>query len=394
MSRDNLKYIDGLKGIACLIVALSHYAVAFYPSIYSNSINETHSVIDRIIYNSPLKVLFNGELGVCIFLVITGFLVGKKFLSTSNLRELFSYPIRRYLRLIAPIVVGNIVAFLLLVFHFNLNHEASEITHSTWWLASAWNFLPNLFHALSQAFFGAFISNLKYSEMYNPILWPIPLFYLGSLGVAGLSFFVHKKSMFIRIICYSTCIFLSIKTLFYPLIFGVLIADLVIHNKGKLQLHWIMSVVLLTIYFYFGSYPTMNTTSTIKETIFAILPTKLPFFVNPSYLYHSLSATSLFFLTASSVTWQSVFSKKFFVFFGSISYALFIFSVISIYSVSSFIFIQLSPALPYNTAAIITILSSFGILVLCSYVFTKYIETPLYQFLCHNPLYIFFKFKT
>ena len=65
-----LKYIEGLRGLAAIIVVFHHYTLAFYPALNFAYSNQTHigdGKIELFIAHSPLNLCYNGGFAVCIF---------------------------------------------------------------------------------------------------------------------------------------------------------------------------------------------------------------------------------------------------------------------------------------------------------------------------------------
>lgn len=69
-----VKALDGIRGIAAIMVFFSHFAVMFYPAFYWSNKEISHcNDIDFFIGQTPLSFLCNGNSGVMIFLMLTGF---------------------------------------------------------------------------------------------------------------------------------------------------------------------------------------------------------------------------------------------------------------------------------------------------------------------------------
>jgi peptidoglycan/LPS O-acetylase OafA/YrhL len=65
-----LQRLDGLRGIAALIVVFFHYLSAFVPALTPDQTANPYWVSD-----TPLAVLFNGPFAVIVFFVLSGFAV-------------------------------------------------------------------------------------------------------------------------------------------------------------------------------------------------------------------------------------------------------------------------------------------------------------------------------
>lgn len=103
----NLAALDGLRGVACLFVANSHYT-----SIMTGILNNGYGVDEnnRYLVQLPFLTLpFQGDLMVCIFFVISGLVLSIKPLHQIRRRQyedvlnvLSSTAFRRFLRLYLP----------------------------------------------------------------------------------------------------------------------------------------------------------------------------------------------------------------------------------------------------------------------------------------------------
>jgi peptidoglycan/LPS O-acetylase OafA/YrhL len=97
-SRRNLS-LDGLRGVAALIVVLHHIALATSPGI-----NDGHAggLIERFLLQTPGAVFIAGPEAVIVFFVLSGFVLAWPFVGGAKLR-LASYYARRFLRLYVPV---------------------------------------------------------------------------------------------------------------------------------------------------------------------------------------------------------------------------------------------------------------------------------------------------
>lgn len=65
-----VKAVDGLRGLAALMVVLNHLIVVFLPAVYWGSEGST---VELFLGETPLNFFLNGDSGVGIFLAITGY---------------------------------------------------------------------------------------------------------------------------------------------------------------------------------------------------------------------------------------------------------------------------------------------------------------------------------
>lgn len=133
--------IEGIRGIACLIVLFGHSVACIFPAIYFGSTYQAHSCIEDMIHETPLNMLFNGSAMVMIFFIISGYLMGQK----DRRKNLIDFMARRYIRympmLIIEILLGAIVMWLGMVNSVRL----SEYSYAGEYVRLYNNFQPAVF---------------------------------------------------------------------------------------------------------------------------------------------------------------------------------------------------------------------------------------------------------
>lgn len=109
-----LPYIEGLRGIAALMVVLGHLSLAFYPAILSGSFSQihTHYAIEFLVMSSPLNLIINGNLAICIFFILSSFVLSYKFFESPCYELILSAAIRRYFRLAIPVFFSILLAYI------------------------------------------------------------------------------------------------------------------------------------------------------------------------------------------------------------------------------------------------------------------------------------------
>ena len=81
MQTKKLVYLDGLKGLGCVCVFLTHYVFAFYYGMYHYEEASCHlpGNLDIAVGKSPFNLFFNGNTAVRLFLVLSGYLLCLSF---------------------------------------------------------------------------------------------------------------------------------------------------------------------------------------------------------------------------------------------------------------------------------------------------------------------------
>lgn len=153
--------LEGMRGIAAFWVFTHHFILIFHPDFYFGP----HTWINHIL---------NPDLAVSWFFVHSGFVLafkGRNLEGEAYKLVLIDQSLRRYLRLVPPVLFSILLTWLVLKLNGNFNHEYATLVKSKW-LGQYLHFKPNILEALKQSFFGVYF-DFKSSTTYNPSLWTI-----------------------------------------------------------------------------------------------------------------------------------------------------------------------------------------------------------------------------
>jgi peptidoglycan/LPS O-acetylase OafA/YrhL len=186
MEREGQKllHLESLRGIAALLVVFTHFAGSFFPAVTGGGRFPTHSAFDLVIYSTPLSILAGGNFAVCIFFVLSGFVLTRGYFLNGRIQQLQNSALKRYFRLMPAVAISVLLAYLLLRFQLFFNHDAAAITGSMG-LDELWSFPANAAEATNQALYQAFITGTTGPRSYNPVLWTMQIEFLGSFLVFG-----------------------------------------------------------------------------------------------------------------------------------------------------------------------------------------------------------------
>jgi len=175
---ERIGYLDGVRGLAALVVVAAHFAAAFLPALYFGPQKPTDSTVLLALWNSPLYVLWNGAFAVVVFFVLSGFVIAR-----STQRSATALPVlvaTRYLRLTIPILASVLLAAgLLTVFSGFAPRVAEQIGNS--WLKL---YYPYARQSLSLAFWEGLAGWIEARGAWlNPPLWTMIFEFCGSVGI-------------------------------------------------------------------------------------------------------------------------------------------------------------------------------------------------------------------
>lgn len=189
-----IRSIDGLRGISCIIVVFFHF------------FNETWKTEFPFYKNSIINFIFDGNLAVSIFFIISGYALSISFVKNGDTESIVRPAIKRWPRLSIPVFSSSIFVYLLYKFGFIFNKEAGIKLNSSWLR----DFLPNnpdLYGVMKFSLITVF--KFHSHNSLNPFLWTMHYELIGSIFLF-ITFFLIKNNKLL-IICLSMLIFLCIS---------------------------------------------------------------------------------------------------------------------------------------------------------------------------------------
>jgi peptidoglycan/LPS O-acetylase OafA/YrhL len=373
-------HLDGLRGLAALSVVFSHFIVTFYPALWNGNIEQTHSSngIEVLIANTPLNFFYNGNVPVCIFFVLSAYVLSYKFFVYGDYEIITKSASRRYFRLQIPVLFSILVAWLLLKLGLYSNIQAAPLTLSNWWLATFWNFEPNFFFALKQAFWDVFF-DFNNNGIYNSVLWTMQCELNGSFFVFAFLGIFGKSS--IRFFFYIVCLAIFMKTYYLAFVLGLILSDVYnspsLENIRKLiQENKIITPLAIVIGVFLGAYFDNRNLyhlielSRLKEYGFDLFS-----------FYHIIGAFFIVLAVLNSYKLQKILSNEVCLFLGRISFSLYLMHLMIICSLTTSIFLMAYQYnLSYKISVILSFLISIFVILGVSYLTAKYIDEPAIKF--------------
>lgn len=113
-------FADGLRGFAALQVVILHYASVYFP-VMARENGPARTSWDKWIADGPQFFILDGGTAVCIFFIISGFVLAHSFRNSSA--SIPSLLVRRTVRLGVPVAVGWVFALVLLL-GIGVDHDA------------------------------------------------------------------------------------------------------------------------------------------------------------------------------------------------------------------------------------------------------------------------------
>ena len=188
--------LDGLRGIAALVVINSHFICAFFPylnskffpEIFSNS--NTNSVLIRFLQSPPFSIFFNGHAAVCVFFVLSGYVLAIPF-HQKNLEKLYMRFFSRYLRLNIPIAFVTLISYIFSKLNLFKNSIVSELSGSNWMNYWYEKDSMNIIEAIKSSFYSGIIFG---DDTFVPPLWTLKIEFLASIVLIFYLILSFKKN--------------------------------------------------------------------------------------------------------------------------------------------------------------------------------------------------------
>ncbi|WP_455844824.1 acyltransferase family protein [Pantoea agglomerans] len=232
---NKIKYLEGLRGVCCFIVILDHCINEFKPDIRFTGLTEFGGLLRKLVALTPINIIYSGIAPVCIFFILSGFVLSIKFNRTGDYKDITAGVIKRYPRLIFPILGAMIfmyIAFKLLA------------------LFTGHNMGLHFLNALSEALYYA---PFEHVQLKNYALWTISFEIYGSLIVFCMLalFGKHQYKMFFYVI---TFMFLFYNSSFYCLfVIGMIFSDL--YTKECFKISSVMRFIMFIAGLFFVTSP-------------------------------------------------------------------------------------------------------------------------------------------
>ncbi|MBE7158719.1 MAG: acyltransferase, partial [Rhodospirillales bacterium] len=171
-ARPRLAYLDGLRGVAALTVAVSHFFYAFAPQ-YSVGLSGPRTNFAL----PPAELLWNGRFSVVFFFVLSGFAIAAA--AARNQLPLWFTLVLRYIRLAIPVTVSILFSWTLLHCFSGVAARLLQQTHNIWLALGYTSEIPSFNYALRTGLYKA----LWRGTLFNNPLWSMRTELIGSASL-------------------------------------------------------------------------------------------------------------------------------------------------------------------------------------------------------------------
>lgn len=363
---EKLDYIDGLKALACLTIFNFHFINAFYCGFYSLNPADYHTTfLEAFVGSTPLNIIMGGKFGVRIFMTISGFFVGYRFFQTGDKKSLTAGVIKKYFRLVFPIITANVAIYVLMKLNLFKNAQASALAGTSVFFGNYNQFEPSLPATIKEAVWGCFTTG---ANQYNGPLWFIYYEFFGTLLVAAILALLGDNKA--RYIAYGVAAILCLRSDFLPFILGAVVCDLTyqppVWLKKISEKKWLMWLLLLSGLFL-GSYPPIG--ERLEGTIYQYIPAKV-------LLYYIIGASCVLYALLHLEAPRKVLGARALTWLNTYSYGFYLVHFFVLCTFSCGFYLALQEYVNYHLLAVMNYVLSFALTVFLSFLIHKFVEKP------------------
>jgi len=319
-----LGHLDGLRGIAALLVVGSHAIIAADAALLSGQTPDSRNSWDIWLSGTPFFPFDNaGNLSVCVFFLLSGYVLSQSYSATRQ-----SWPalaVRRLVRLVIPMLAGCLGAWALLALHLMRNQQAAAITHSGW-LTAQYLQRPHFFTALAEPFRFLAFRTMPLRDMYDSSLWTMSVEGAGSLLLMTLFLLRLRRIwagpllvvLLVALHGYYICLFCAGALWF------------MFHPQARLKSWWLIFSLLLAG-IWLGTLPyspsRWHIYTIMCDWAAPFMPPPSSFALGPAALFHAIGAMLIIVTLTIAPPLQHVLSRPWARYLGKISFPLYVFHV-------------------------------------------------------------------
>jgi peptidoglycan/LPS O-acetylase OafA/YrhL len=321
--KDRLVYLDGLRGVAALVVVFFHFFSAFLPSFVPDQTARPYVIAD-----TPIAILYNGTFSVMIFFVLSGFVIANS--AARKDRELVSNLVLRYTRLALPATASVLFAWVLLKL---MPNEAlrlySRIPHP-WLTLTFQSSIPGPGSALWAGLVRTFLAD---GTLFNNVLWTMQIELVGSCALYFLYPILKGKHRFAALLFLALLLPASNRVIYEGFVFGAILRELWVSNR----MPKLFPLGCFTVGVLFGSVSTG-----FHQRYLPHVPEILQI-GNKFGIAYPIAAALIVYGCIMAPSLRSVFSCRPARFLGRISFGLYLFHVPLLYTIVSAVVLRLWP---------------------------------------------------
>ena len=218
MKSDYLAHVSGLKGMGALIVFIYHFFYCFYPLFIPAGMQS--AAVEHV---PGVNLLINGNFAVCLFLLLSGYLMARNAQQYGGLDDFGLAIVRRYLRLMIPLAVAATLSYVLcIVGAYRIHAVSVELGNE---LTSNYFNHVSFHHLLISYGWAPF----GYHVLVGPF-WMMGFILLGSFLVMAMTIVIRRQRPVIQML---TVLFGVVIALYLEAYYACVLAGMLLFLIGR-----------------------------------------------------------------------------------------------------------------------------------------------------------------
>jgi peptidoglycan/LPS O-acetylase OafA/YrhL len=350
----HLPHLDGLRGLASMIILFSHCLSAWLPAL---AFGQPDLRVPELVpfAHTPLAILWSGDTAVMIFFIISGFVLAEGCQGRPLAGEFGARMLKRVARLGIPVGAAILFTGALLRFGGIHNQQAGAVSRSKWLVAF---YLPE--HRPGLLWSAAGGSLVRGSDWWIGPLWSTHVQFFGSLLVFALiALFGNDRWANLVFGCVVVWALVGGSSRF-GIHFGAIVSGVLLsrlrstptHRAGLGQgrlAHFrrpskLVSVLVgVVVVVYFGSWPDETVVGSWYEPVARLFGFTHDY-LRPRWFAHTAAALTIVWFVLTKKSLQRVLQNKVFVHTGRLSFAIYLVHWPILMSLGAFVFARVAAA--------------------------------------------------
>ncbi len=374
---NRIYFLDGLRGIAALLVVTYHSASAILPAMTIGGTSPVHTPVDHFFRYAPILGLpFKGNSAVAVFFVLSGMALAlgpmAQKTTTATRIAAVSGAVRRLPRLVVPAFAACALSAVLWALHSYRNTEASVAAHSGWF-TGFWHGDASWLGPLREATAGIVLPSE--SHVYVPVLWTMRWEFLGSMLVFAILALLPPVS--IRFAIYAVGLVYFRHSYLFDFIAGLALFELW-RRYGNRSRAARQTRAISALFAAVGIYGLVLMSAPTPEgngiSFYRwIFPHSGGNFVEQEHVFGAALVLAAVLALAPA---QAVLSTRIPRCLGRISFSVYLLHFLVLGSLGAEVFVLLHDRVPYALAALLTFTTVIAVSIAAAYVFTRLVDEP------------------
>ena len=217
VSPGRIKQLDGVRGVAAMIVVVFHFLCLLQPGVVPDMTPTPVFLAD-----TPVAILWNGPFAVSIFFVLSGFVIAGA--AERRNERVITNMVTRYIRLAVPVLASVILAWILLSIFPTATVDLGKVLNepSRWLTYTYQGEIPPLYIAVMEGLVTNFLSG---ESLFNNVLWTMRIELIGSFLIFGIYWLSAGKARMLILAFTGIVIFVLIEPAYLAFVLGALIHE-------------------------------------------------------------------------------------------------------------------------------------------------------------------------